>query len=288
MRALTSLLFLLALLVGAPRASAQLEVTMTLERDNYVSLEPVEATVTIKNTVGKDVVLGGQGGTSWLNFQIHDTAGTPVSPIRAVNVQPMVLRNGETLQRKFQLDRFFYISESGTYIIRAAAYFPELEKHNYSRPLRFNIQQPRRPRWQEVFATPGQKGYRRFQVFTFNDTIKSYVCLSLIDEETKMVIARTALGSVVVEKDVQPALDRNKNLHLVYMGSPTVYVYQRIDPSGRITERKYYLASKGAPKLTKETDGNVFISGGTVYDPLLAPRSDPFRKLSDRPAGLPN
>lgn len=284
MRVLTALLSLLAFLV--PHASAQLDVTLSLERDNYVSLETIEATVTIKNGVGKDVVLGGQGGNSWLNFQIHDTSGSPANPIRPVQVQPMVLRNGESLQRKFQLDRHFYLSESGTYIIRAAAYFPDLEKYNYSRPLRFNVQQPRPARWQEVFAIPGERGYRRFQVFTFNDTKKSFVCLSVVDEETKMVMSRTALGSVIVEKEVQPALDASKHLHLIYMGTPMLYVYQQIDPAGRITDRKYYLASKGAPKLNKNSDGSVSIQGGSVYDPLLAPKSKPFRKLSDRPVGL--
>lgn len=288
MRIFSILLGLMACLAAVPRAAAQLEVSLSLERDNYVSLEAIEATVTIKNTVGKDVVLGGQGGTSWLNFQIHDTSGTPANPIRPVTVAPMMLRNGETLQRKFPLERFFFLSESGTYIIRAAAWFPELEKHSYSRPMRFNVQQPRAPKWQEVFANPDGRGYRRFQIFTLNDTTKSFVFLSVIDEETKMVMSRTPLGSVMVEKDIQPALDRQKHLHVVYMSSPTMYVYQQVSPAGNVTDRKYYLASKGQPKLIKNPEGTVSISGGQIYDPLLAPKGDPFRKLSDRPPGLPN
>jgi hypothetical protein len=288
MRALSTFFGLLALIVAAPLAVAQLEVSLSLERGNYVSLEAIEATVTVKNSVGKDVVLGGPGGNPWLNFQIHDTSGALANPIRAVNVQPMVLRNGESLQRKFQLDRLYYLSESGTYIIRAAAYFPELEKYNLSRPHRFNVQQPRPAKWQEVFAVPGGRGYRRFQIFTFNDTTKAYVCLSVIDEETKMVMSRTALGSVMVEKEIQPALDRNKHLHIVYLGTPTLYVYQQVDPVGNITDRKYYLAAKGVPKLIKNPDGSVLISGGSIYDPSLQPKGDSFRKLSDRPPGLPN
>lgn len=288
MRALSAIFCILGLAALVGRASAQLEVNLTFERDNYVSLETIEATVTIKNSVGKDVVLGGPGGSSWLNFQITDTSGAPANPIRGVSVPNMVVRNGESLQRKFPLQRFFYLSESGTYIVRAAAYFPELEKFNTSRPVRFNVQQPRPPKWQEVFAIPGERGYRRFQVFTFNDTTKSYVCLSVIDEGTKMVMSRTALGSVMVEKDVQPALDPQKNLHLIYMSTPTMYVYQQVSPSGNITERKFYLASKGAPKLVKTADGSVMIEGGMVYDPSLQPRGDPFRKMSERPVGVPN
>jgi len=288
MRFPTVIFSALAFIAGAPLASAQLEVSLSFEKDNYVSLENIEATVTVKNTVGKDVVLGGPAGTSWVNFQINDTAGVPVTTIRPIPVAPMVLRNGETLQRKFQIDRYFYLSESGSYVIRAAAYFPELEKNNLSRPRRINIQQPRPARWQEVFAVPGQPGYRRFQIFTANDTTKSYVYLSMVDESTKMVMSRTALGSVMLEKEVQPALDSQKHLHLIYMSTPLLYVYQQIDPGGRITDLKYYLASKGAPKLLKNDNGSVAIQGGVIFDPSAAPKSDPFRKLSDRPVALPD
>ena len=288
MRALSSIFCFFGFVALAGRACAQLEVTLSFERDNYVSLETIEATVTIKNSVGKDVVLGGPGGSPWLNFQVTDTTGTPANPIRTVVVPNMLVRNGESLQRKFPLERFFYLSESGSYIVRAAAYFPDLEKFNTSRPVRFNVQQPRPPKWQEVFALPGERGYRRFQVFTFNDTTKAYVCLSVIDEETKMVMSRTALGSVMVEKEVQPALDPQKNLHLIYMSTPTMYVYQQINPAGNVTDRKYFLASKGAPKLVKNADGTVVIEGGTLYDPTLQPKGDPFRKMSERPVGVPN
>ena len=288
MRAFPAYFRLLFCCAFVSHASAQLYVTLSFERDNYVSLETIEATVTIKNSVGKDVILGGPGGSPWLNFQITDTSGAPANPIRTVVVPNMVVRNGESLQRKFPLERFFYLSESGSYIVRAAAYFPDLEKFNPSRPVRFNVQQPRPPKWQEVFAIPGERGYRRFQVFTFNDTTKSYVCLSVIDEESKMVMSRTALGTVMTEKEVQPALDAKKNLHIVYMSSPTMYAYQQINPAGNITGRQYYLASKGAPKLVKNPEGTVAIQGGTLYDSSRQPRGDPFRKMSERPVGVPD
>ena len=103
-----------------------------------------------------------------------------------------------------------------------------------------------------------------------------------------MVMSRTALGTVMTEKDVQPALDENKHLHLIYMSTPTLYVYQQVSPAGNITDRKYYLASKGAPKLIKAANGAVSIEGGFVYDPSLQPKGDPFRKMSERPVGVPN
>ncbi len=288
MRALAALLALAAFFSGTHRATAQLDISMTLERQNYVSLESIEATVTVKNTVGKDVVLGGPNGTTWLNFQIFDTTGTPASTIKPVPAAPLVLRAGQSLQRKFELNRYYYLSESGTYIVRAVAYFPDLEKYNQSRPKRFNVQQPRSPKFQEVFAVPGEAGYRRYQVFTLTDTTKTYVCLSVVDENTQMVLSRTTLGSVMMEKEIQPAIDSQQHLHLIYLGTPTLYVYQQIDALGNVTDLKYYKLSAGQPKLIKQPDGQVAILGGQVFDPSQQPEDDGFRRLSDRPAGLAN
>ena len=283
MRNLAFFLSLLVFFSAAPQAPAQLEVSLSLGRDNYVSLESIEATVTVKNTVGKDVVLGGQGGSSWLNFQIHNSAGVHVTAIRAPILQPMMIRNGQSLKKKFPLDRHFYLSDSGSYIVRASAWFPDLEKYIYSGPKRFTVQPARSPKWQEVFAVPDARGYRRFQVSTFDDTNKSLVCLSVVDEETKMVMSRNALGPVILEKEIQPALDNRKHLHLIYLSTPGLYVYQQMDPTGRIVELKYFHAKKGAPKLVKNPDGSVEINGGTLFDPNAAPKDDGFRKLTDRP-----
>ena len=283
MRNLALLLSILTFISGAPRALAQLEVSISLGRDNYVSLENIEATVTVKNTVGKDVVLGGKGGASWLNFQIHNSNGVHVTAIRAPILEPLMIRNGQSLKKKFSLDRHYYLSDSGSYIVRAAAWFPDLEKHLVSQPKRFTVQSPRTPKWQEVFAVPDAGGYRRFQVSTFDDTNKSLVCLSVLDEETKMVMSRSALGPVILEKDIQPALDNRKHLHLVYLSTPGLYVYQQMDPTGRIIDLKYFQAEKSAPKLVKNPDGSVDIAGGTPFDPNAPPKDDGIRKLSDRP-----
>ena len=46
-------LLLLLLAVAIPRLHAQLDVTVTLERLNFISYEPLQATVTVNNTSGR-------------------------------------------------------------------------------------------------------------------------------------------------------------------------------------------------------------------------------------------
>lgn len=271
-----------------PSASAQLKVELTMDRENYISLESITGTVTVTNNVGKNVVLGGPNETSWLDFQITDTKGEPVSPLRPVPVAPMVLRNGESLKRSFSIDKYYYLSETATYLIRAAAYFPELQKYNVSSPSRFTVQPPRRASWEEVFSVPDSAGvpggYRKYQIFTFNDVSKSYLYFSLIDESTQMVLSRAPLGEIVPDRNVQPVVDRNKRLNLVYQTTPSLYSYQQVDPGGQVTAQRFYRASAGVPKLVKEPDGATAILGGAVFDPKAEAKKDSFRKLSDRPA----
>ncbi|MES2706488.1 MAG: hypothetical protein V4726_07790 [Verrucomicrobiota bacterium] len=292
MRPLFLILCGLITAVLLPSASAQLAVTMTMDRENYISLETITTTVTVTNNVGKDVVLGGPGGTSWLDFQIHNSHGEPISAVRAVPVAPLMLRNGESLKRSFSLDKHYYLSESATYNVRAAAYFPELQKYNVSNPVRFTVQAPRRPSWEEVFSVPASAGvpagYRKYQLFTFNDLTKSWLYCTLIDESTQSVLARVPLGEIVPDRILQPVVDRNKRLNLIYQTTPSLYTYLQVDPAGRVTSQKFYSASKGAPKLVKQSDGATAIFGGQVYDPRAdAQRKNAIRKLSDRPAGIP-
>lgn len=273
-------------------ASAQLKLELSLERQNYISLEAIQATVTVTNNVGKNVVLGGPSETSWLNFQIKNTHGDPVSSLRPLPVAPLLLRNGESVKRTFSLDQHYYLSDTDNYIVSAAAYFPELQKYNVSSPVRFGVQPPRRTLWEEVFSVPESAGvpagYRRFQIFIFNDVEKSYLYFSLLDEATKLVIHRAPLGTVVPDRDVQRIVDRNKRLNVIYQASPSIYTYQQIDAGASITATKYYLGSKGRPKLVNEPDGATAILGGMVFDPEAQKQADKdsFRKLSDRPANL--
>ena len=75
----TRLLLLLALAV--PPVRAQLDVSLATERTNYVAYEPIIVTVTVTNTSGNDVVLGGPANGSWLNFLVTSDNSRVVTPL---------------------------------------------------------------------------------------------------------------------------------------------------------------------------------------------------------------
>ena len=288
-------LFFLLLVLAVPHVRAQLTVTAAVERTNYVSYEPVHITVTVTNTTGNDIVLGGPNNTTWMNFVITADNGRQVTAIDSPNADAVICRAGQSLQKRFNLPRYFHLIDSGAYIVKASAYFADLQRWVSSRPVRLTINQAAKPRWERTIALPpGHKlagKYRRYQLINFHDTDRSYLYVRIIDESTGMFIATYRLSSLEPGHDIQPAIDRSQNLHVLCLGSPMVWAHQSLDPDGTVLTQKFFRQGQGAPQLVTQASGEVMVMGGTTYDPLEKPAtpagSDVIRKLSDRPAGVP-
>jgi hypothetical protein len=285
-------IYLLLLLLTAV-VRAQLDVRVEIERTNYVSYEPINATVTLTNTSGNDIVLGGPNGTPWLNFIMNYDNGKPVTALANTNAQPMMCRAGETISRRFNLPRFYHLIESGGYVMKASVYFADLGRWVNSRPVRFTIIQAPKARWEKTVALPvnhkmaGQ--YRRYQLFYFHDVQRSYLYSRVIDESTGAIIQTQPLSYVEPGRQFQPAIDINQNLHVLYLGSPQVWIHHVINPDGGIVSQNFRKQTRGECTLVAQRGGKIAVAGGEPYDPSNKPKSttpSSVRRLSDRPAGV--
>ena len=265
---------LLLLLTAAARA--QIDVKVEIERTNYISYE------------------GGPNGTPWLNFIMNYENGKPVTALANTNAQPMMCRAGESLQRRFNLPRYYHLIESGGYVMKASVYFADLSRWVNSRPVRFTITQAPKPRWEKTVALPANHKmagkYRRYQIFYFNDIQRSYIYTRVIDETTGAIIQTMALSYVEADRTFQPAIDLSQNLHVLYLGSPQVWIHQVINPDGGIVSQKFRKQTSGEVTLVTQRNGQIALAGGTPYDPAekpVRPAGAPsVRRLSDRPAGV--
>ena len=281
---------LLFLTLFTLRLHAQLDIALSLERENLAEGEPIRATVTVTNTTGRDIVLNGPTAGSWLNFLIRDGRGQPSTATEPLPVRAMVARAGQATQRTFSLGQHYFVNDPGSYIARAAVYVPDLQRWVSSRPAGFNIRPMTKPKWTRTISMPKghpQAGqFRRYEVHTFLDQDKSYLMVRIVDEGTRHPIYIVRLSSLITREDIQPAVDEQTRLHLFYLGSPTVWVYQIVDADGRIQSQQYFTNGKGRPQLVTNSDGSVYVGGGTLYDPTEKPATEPFRRLSERPAGV--
>jgi hypothetical protein len=289
-RSLIRFIILAAAAFCAVPVSAQLAVTITAERTNYISYEPLYVTVTVTNTGGQDLVLGAPGGASWVNFSVMSERGEPVTAISSPVAEPMMFRAGQALQRKFNIPRYFHITGSGGYVIKASAYHSDLQRWINSRPIRFTIQQAQKPRWEKSLALPKDHRmagkYRRYQLFNFHDTDKSYLYVRIIDESTGAFLVTLPLNTLIPDREVQIQVGGDRSLHLLSMASPTIWVYQVVNLDGKVLKQDFYQVKRGTPRLDLSESGVVTISGARPYAPE-APKRDKFRGTGDRPDGLP-
>ena len=64
------LVSLSGLLFSLEESKSQLIVDMKLKKTNYLAYEPMEASVTVYNRAGNDIVLGGPKGRGWMTFDV--------------------------------------------------------------------------------------------------------------------------------------------------------------------------------------------------------------------------
>jgi hypothetical protein len=106
-----------------------------------------------------------------------------------------------------------------------------------------------------------------------------------------MFLMTTRLSSIAPDRQLQPAVDREQNLHLLCLGSPMVWVYQSLDPDGKLLGQQFYRQGKGVPQLVTQASGEVMVLGGTSYDPTEKAATPPggnstIHRLSERPSGV--
>lgn len=273
--------------------SAQFETSLTVNKDTYITYEGLEATVTITNRSGADVVMGGPNDLPWLSFEITNPAGQPVQPLSMRAEQSLVLKSGATISRKVALSEHFSFSDYGTYGITANVYHPPSQQYFTSNRARANFTDAKKF-WSKNFGVPiGQANagqIRRYELCVLRDLEHTNLYVRLIDEKTELKIATFSLGHCIMVADPQVTLDRDNNMHALFMAAPHIYAHVTVNTQGRVSKREYHREIlSNRPQLTSlAADQTITVQGGEPYDPTAAPvdAKPQGRSVRQRPPGL--
>ncbi len=283
---------------------AQLNLTIEMERTNFVSHEAVNALVKIQNLAGKDIALGGPSGQSWLQFNLQRADGGNVLATDGdPKVEPTMLKAGATITKKINLARFYPLDEPASYLVSCTAYFSDLQRWiGSSNKALVRVNSARAPFYERTVGVPvthPQAGrYRRYRLFTSKSTMKSaatglnqevqLLYVGITDEETEENIATYPLGPILTYRDPQPTTDRAGNLSVLYMASPQLYQYVMLDVDGAVKEQQTYKTSGATPELVQSNTGNVRVRGGVIFDAIneetkAREEKNKIRGLNERP-----
>jgi hypothetical protein len=272
-------------------AQAQFMTNIKLNKDNYMTYEPVEATITISNRSGGDVVMGGPNGLSWLTFEVVNPNGSPVPSIGLRSEEALVFKSGDTLSRKVLISNSYPFSEYGNYVISASVYHPPSQQYYGSNKVRASFSDAK-PFWEQSFGVPvglpGAGQIRRYAISTMRDLDRTYLYVRLIEEQTKLKLATFCLGTCVMVADPQISVDKANKLHVLFMAAPHIYAHVTVDTSGKIVKRHYYKEIEtNRPQLYVQADQEIGVQGGDVYDPTAAADPKPKgRSVGEKPPGL--
>lgn len=278
------------LLVGMlSAASAQLEVGLEMKRHIFMRGEPVEATITIRNLAGKDVMLRDSDGHQWFGFEIMK-GDTPVGAFsESYKNEPLVVLSGASIRRSVDLLKLYPVNEYGTYSVRAAIYFTETGKYISSGPLKVDISEGRKL-WTQTVGVPAAKDgggeYRVVSLLSFQQPKEMTIYARVEDEKTGAVFGTYPLGRLVAGTNPAHEFDRENTLHVFHMVGPGQYALSKIGVNGEWLGQTTWHAEKGRAIVRRKEDGRLVVVGATRTTDKPQPGPE-VPRLSDRPMALP-
>jgi hypothetical protein len=281
----------LAFLALASTARAQIQVDLKFKRLQYISYEPVIATLAITNLAGRDIELHDADGQHWFGFEITASEGRTVPPVTVDTPEPPLrIEAGKTVTRRINLTPIYPVHDYGTYRARANVYFADLSKFYYSQPKIFEVTDAR-PIWQKTVGVPqnvpGAGGIRNFSLLTnrFPDHTSLYVRVE--DKNSGAVYSTYSLGRIIAFDEPHAEIDRDNRLHVLHCAAPRTWSYSQVGLNGELLAHSTYLETKTQPRLQRSSSGAVAVVGGMPDAPAAQAVRNPAPKLSGRPPAQP-
>lgn len=277
-----------------PKAEAQIQVDLELDRNLFVAHEPITGTVTLVNRAGQDLVFGDAGGMSWLDFTVTDNRGHLITPVRnRLNESSIMLASGQTLRHKVTINRQYPMSSIGIYRVKANVSFPQINRVFESRTVSVQVTEGQ-AMWSQIVGVPqgypGAGGYREYQLMTYYHGARSKALyFRLRNSDTGQVYKTYPIGDFLEVRKPAHAIDRQNQLHVLHMTGPQRYQYTVIAIDGEpIRRERYFERGTNRPTLRTTDYGDVSVVGGITESEAATPYEQAqFRRISERPPGLP-
>ncbi len=285
-------LFLLALGLFVSTAHAQYVTNLHLSKNQFLSGEPVVASVTITNRSGADVILGGHGARDWLQFEITETSGRRLAPVTIGTEQAVTLKAGSTTKHTVEISGGYSTADLGTFNMIANVLHPISGQFYMSNKVRMTITDSKPNLFDQPFGVP--QGFpnagraRRYQVILFREIDDLQLYCRITDDRSGAYLSTFLLGPVLMVTEPQISIDTKNKLHVFFLAQPRIFCYAIINPDGKIYKRSYYRDMEGnRPSLVMGPQGGAIV-GGQFFDPTAPPpkKAKKMRKASERPPGL--
>jgi hypothetical protein len=263
---------LLTLLVSiSSLCSAQLAMSLKMNRSHYLQYEKIYARVTIRNNSGHAIIFGDNKRLQGkLLFKIIDNKGIPASALEAsYPMAGVILNAGQHKDFIVPITNFYNLKKCGTYRIYAYVEHNMFEDVYRSKDTTFEVK-----KGMVVWERP--VGIPEFMLTKKKSKIKkrTYKLISLLEgskrsnylsiEDKKRVYSVLFLCYALGEEQITHEVDHMSRLHMMIPMSPKVFVYLVVDVNGKIDEETVYKRTTTVPAIVRSPkSGKIYVTGGT-------------------------
>ena len=261
------ILFILGLAVlGVFRASAQVEVELSLDQEQFLPSESLPVAVKISNRSGQQIHLGAEA--DWLTFNVEAVDGFVVIKSAEVPVTGAFdLETGQLGIKRVDLQPYFNLTKPGRYRIIATLRVKDWSAQMASAPKGFDVITGAKL-WSQDFGVPsptnGVPDVRKYTLEQANylkNQLRLYVQVS--DQAEAVVYKVSALGPMVSFSQPESQVDRQGRLCVLWQTGAQTFSYAMVNPDGTVASTDYYENYFSRPRLTITRDGDVAVVGGT-------------------------
>lgn len=254
---------LLAMLIPAVSAFAQVEVEVVMDQDKFLPAEELMAGVRIVNRSGQTLRLG--EAADWIKFTIEKDAGGVVHQSGEPPVKGgFDLESASRATVRVDLAPHFGLRQQGRYLITATVKIHGWDKIFTTKPMPVEIVEGTKL-WEQEVGVPQPGGLPEMRVYTLQQAnyLKNQLRLYLrVSDRHGHVIKMIKVGPMVSFGQPVQQIDQQSRLHLLYQISNKRFSYLVVKPDGEIQTRKTFEYSETRPRLLPDDKGEFSVRGG--------------------------
>ena len=261
----TLLVFTLAVLAFL-RASAQVDMELSLDQDYFLPSETIPLAVKITNRSGQQLHLGADA--DWLTFNVEADDGFVVIKNAEVPVTGAFdLETSQLAIKRVDLAPYFSMTKPGRYHVIATLHIKDWSAQLASASKHFDVIAGAKL-WAQDFgvkdgtnAAPEVRKYTLEQANYLKQQLRLYVQVS--DAAEALVYKVTALGPMVSFSRTEAQVDRQSRLNVLWQAGGQSFCYAIVNADGTVALTDYYDNFYSRPRLTVNENGDVVVLGGT-------------------------
>jgi hypothetical protein len=247
-------------------ATAQVDVAVSLDQNEYLPGEAVAVALHVTNHSGQTLHLGDD--QDWLSFFVETDDGVVVKKSDPPVVGAFDLGSSEMAIKHVNLGPYFELARLGHYKVMATVHLKAWNQNVTSQPEAFDVIQGA-TLWSQVFGVPNPQApnsppdvrkYTLLQANYLSDELRLYIQVS--DESAQSIVKVSAIGPMISFSQPEAQLDPASDLHVLYQNGASTFDYTVIDPDGDIISETLYDYIAKRPRLRQDENGNISVYGG--------------------------